>query len=247
MTRPWKSGPVHWPTKPSSPARVGYSFWGLRQLRPARRERWMKEVSTIAAYRDRWHISGQNPVGKPGNTISIEQTGQRQRALCRRDSGHSHQRGRARTAEQSQPRGRCRGGAGSRTMSKRKDAKALARWDDEARQWATASGRDLALDLYYNRRDGRPALRGRGRARPRRDRYGPRCRSGLISTGHRQPSPASTLRRVSAPGWLPRLGSSDDWPMIGCTVIGGRTQWVLASTSHRAARSSASTSITNQP
>jgi hypothetical protein len=36
-------------------------------------------------------------------------------------------------------------------MSKRKDAKALARWDDEARQWATATGRDLALDLYYNR------------------------------------------------------------------------------------------------
>ena len=48
---------------------------------PGRRERWMKEVSTIAAYRDRWHINGQNPVGKPGNTISIEQTGQRQRAL----------------------------------------------------------------------------------------------------------------------------------------------------------------------
>jgi hypothetical protein len=36
-------------------------------------------------------------------------------------------------------------------MSRRKDAKALARWDDEARQWATATGRDLALDLYYNR------------------------------------------------------------------------------------------------
>ena len=36
-------------------------------------------------------------------------------------------------------------------MSRRKDAKALARWDDEARQWATATGRDLALDLYYDR------------------------------------------------------------------------------------------------
>jgi conjugative relaxase-like TrwC/TraI family protein len=48
----------------------------------ARRERWMKGVSTIAAYRDRWHISGQNPVGKPGNTSSIEQRGQRQRALA---------------------------------------------------------------------------------------------------------------------------------------------------------------------
>ena len=36
-------------------------------------------------------------------------------------------------------------------MNRRKDAKTLARWDDEARQWATATGRDLALDLYYNR------------------------------------------------------------------------------------------------
>jgi hypothetical protein len=36
-------------------------------------------------------------------------------------------------------------------MSKRKDAKALARWDGEARGWATATGRGLALDLYYNR------------------------------------------------------------------------------------------------
>jgi hypothetical protein len=36
-------------------------------------------------------------------------------------------------------------------VSRRKDAKALARWDNETRQWATATGRDLALDLYYNR------------------------------------------------------------------------------------------------
>ena len=36
-------------------------------------------------------------------------------------------------------------------MSKRKDAKALARWDNEARHWATATGRDLALNLYYSR------------------------------------------------------------------------------------------------
>ena len=36
-------------------------------------------------------------------------------------------------------------------MSGRKEAKALARWDNEARQWATTTGRDLALDLYYDR------------------------------------------------------------------------------------------------
>jgi hypothetical protein len=36
-------------------------------------------------------------------------------------------------------------------MSRRKNAKALARWDDKARQWATDAARDLALDLYYDR------------------------------------------------------------------------------------------------
>jgi hypothetical protein len=36
-------------------------------------------------------------------------------------------------------------------MSRRKDAKALVRRDDGARQWATATGRALALDLYFNR------------------------------------------------------------------------------------------------
>ena len=36
-------------------------------------------------------------------------------------------------------------------MSKRKDARALAHWEDEARQWATATARNLALDLYYDR------------------------------------------------------------------------------------------------
>jgi hypothetical protein len=36
-------------------------------------------------------------------------------------------------------------------MSKRKDTKTLNRWNEEARQWATAAGRQLALDLYYGR------------------------------------------------------------------------------------------------
>jgi len=36
-------------------------------------------------------------------------------------------------------------------VSKRKDARALAHWEDEARQWATATARNLALDLYYDR------------------------------------------------------------------------------------------------
>jgi conjugative relaxase-like TrwC/TraI family protein len=54
---------------------------GTAPTSPGRRDRWMKEISTIAAYRDRWHVDGQNPVGRPSSTISIEQTGQRQRAV----------------------------------------------------------------------------------------------------------------------------------------------------------------------
>ena len=55
---------------------------GTPPATPARRERWIREVSTIAAYRDRWHITGQSAVGKQGDTSSIEQTGQCQRALA---------------------------------------------------------------------------------------------------------------------------------------------------------------------
>jgi hypothetical protein len=36
-------------------------------------------------------------------------------------------------------------------MSKRQDIKAVARWNEEARHWATVAGRQLALDLYYGR------------------------------------------------------------------------------------------------
>ena len=36
-------------------------------------------------------------------------------------------------------------------MSKRKEAKALARWEHDTRQWAIDTGRDLALDLYHDR------------------------------------------------------------------------------------------------
>jgi hypothetical protein len=36
-------------------------------------------------------------------------------------------------------------------MRKRTQNRALARWIEEARQWGTAAGRDLARDLYYNR------------------------------------------------------------------------------------------------
>jgi hypothetical protein len=54
--------------------------FGIPPAAPARRERWMREVSTVAAYRDRWNIAGQGVLGKQGDVSSLEQAGQRQRA-----------------------------------------------------------------------------------------------------------------------------------------------------------------------
>ena len=47
---------------------------------PARRARWMREVSTVAAYRDRWHITGKETIGSPGDAVSSEQSSQRRLA-----------------------------------------------------------------------------------------------------------------------------------------------------------------------
>jgi hypothetical protein len=47
---------------------------------PARRQRWLREVSTVAAYRDRWHLTTQRPLGAEADVTSIEQQTQRQRA-----------------------------------------------------------------------------------------------------------------------------------------------------------------------
>jgi hypothetical protein len=42
-------------------------------------------------------------------------------------------------------------------MNTRKQARASARWENDTRQWAIETGRDLALDLYHNKdRAGRP-------------------------------------------------------------------------------------------
>ena len=47
---------------------------------PARRARWMREVSTVAAYRDRWHITGKETIGSPDDAVSGEQSSQRRLA-----------------------------------------------------------------------------------------------------------------------------------------------------------------------
>jgi conjugative relaxase-like TrwC/TraI family protein len=58
----------------------------VRQLGPSpndrrNRARWLHEVSTIAAYRDRWHITGPGTLGRRDDVKSIEQMSQLQRAL----------------------------------------------------------------------------------------------------------------------------------------------------------------------
>jgi len=47
---------------------------------PARRARWVREVSTVAAYLDRWHVTGEQTVGSPSDDGSSEQTIQRRLA-----------------------------------------------------------------------------------------------------------------------------------------------------------------------
>jgi conjugative relaxase-like TrwC/TraI family protein len=45
---------------------------------PVRREQWLHEVSTVAAYRERWNVTGRNPVD--AKATSIEQMGHQKRA-----------------------------------------------------------------------------------------------------------------------------------------------------------------------
>ena len=47
---------------------------------PARRERWLREVSTVAAYRDRWHVTGSRPLGQQADAARTEQAVQCRRA-----------------------------------------------------------------------------------------------------------------------------------------------------------------------
>jgi conjugative relaxase-like TrwC/TraI family protein len=47
---------------------------------PLRRERWLRALSTVAAYRDRWHITGEQTLGASAEVTTIEQRDQRRRA-----------------------------------------------------------------------------------------------------------------------------------------------------------------------
>jgi hypothetical protein len=47
---------------------------------PGRRARWLRNVSTVAAYRDRWHITGERSIGNRSDVGSTEQMSERKRA-----------------------------------------------------------------------------------------------------------------------------------------------------------------------
>jgi hypothetical protein len=86
---------------------------------PARRARWVREVSTVAAYRDRWHITGEQTIGSPSDAMSSEQTSQRclaegaaTRALAIGHDVHGEQASTARGPADG-------GGEGSRALSGR--------------------------------------------------------------------------------------------------------------------------------
>jgi hypothetical protein len=55
---------------------------GAPPSEPAHQERWLREVSTVAADRDRWHIEAQRPLGAAPDREDLEQTAQRKRALA---------------------------------------------------------------------------------------------------------------------------------------------------------------------
>jgi conjugative relaxase-like TrwC/TraI family protein len=55
---------------------------GAPPSEPSQRARWMREVATVAAYRDRWHIEGQRSLGAAPDRQNVEQTSQRKRALA---------------------------------------------------------------------------------------------------------------------------------------------------------------------
>jgi conjugative relaxase-like TrwC/TraI family protein len=46
------------------------------------RDRWLSEISIVAAYRDRWHVTSHSPLGKGSTQSSVEQIVQRERALA---------------------------------------------------------------------------------------------------------------------------------------------------------------------
>jgi conjugative relaxase-like TrwC/TraI family protein len=72
---------------------------GVAPADRGRRALWVHEVSIVAAYRDRWHITGQRPTGSQSGVSSDEQMDQRQLAL------NAAERGRKVSSHRSQQQG----------------------------------------------------------------------------------------------------------------------------------------------
>jgi hypothetical protein len=53
---------------------------GTPPAEPARRIGWLRDVCTVAAYRDRWNITGPTVIGRRADASSVEQLGQHKRA-----------------------------------------------------------------------------------------------------------------------------------------------------------------------
>jgi hypothetical protein len=68
---------------------------------PARRQRWLREVSTVAAYRDRWHITSRRPLGAHADVANIEQAVQYRRACAAMERANAL--GRAETLQAASP------------------------------------------------------------------------------------------------------------------------------------------------
>ena len=74
-TRPWNYGP----TLASQAIEAGQGWvqrLGPVPSDPSQRARWRREVSTIAAYRDRWHLTGPAPIGTVAKVGCTEQMSQ---------------------------------------------------------------------------------------------------------------------------------------------------------------------------
>ena len=77
-----RHGPARWRSKRSRRDTVGCAASGRPRMIRGHRARWLREVSTIAAYRDRWHITGTRTLGGRDEVKCIEQIREVQRAAA---------------------------------------------------------------------------------------------------------------------------------------------------------------------
>jgi hypothetical protein len=92
--------------------------FGTPPATPAHRERWLREVSTVAAYRDRWHISGQSPLGEREWWAQHGANGSASASTSRRHPGDGSRRHPNAAPDRPGPGSGSRGALGNRAMSR---------------------------------------------------------------------------------------------------------------------------------